>query len=403
MLRGPADPDQPVSAAQSAGRVRLDWRGLRLLHPDPVYADVRREYFLPPPVPQGRLQLADQSAAATARHRDQCLHLLQELLPDIRAERDQLHVADVDHGGLLLSRGARGGVHGDRHPAHRPPDPSARVRGRRARGDPGSSGVSGRFAGRSVIVTGGGRGIGQATARAFAAEGADVLVLGRTVADLEATVAQITDGGGQAWLLQCDVTDETQVEDATGRAVARNGRIDVLVNNAGIDDDTPFLEIDRSRWRNVIDTNLTGVFLMSQSVARQMAAAGGGVILHTASIDGAGADGPYAAYNASKAGLLGLNRTMALELASYGIRSNCVSPGFTHTFMTENADGPTLLAYLNGSFDRVPMTRLVRPDEVAAAFLFLTSDQASAITGIDLRVDCGLTANWYILETLPGD
>jgi meso-butanediol dehydrogenase / (S,S)-butanediol dehydrogenase / diacetyl reductase len=261
--------------------------------------------------------------------------------------------------------------------------------------------LSGRFAGRSVIVTGGGRGIGQATAKAFAAAGGDVLVLGRTVADLEATVAQIKDDGGHAWLLQCDVCDEAQVDAAAARAIERNGRIDVLVNNAGIDDDTPFLEIERSRWRNVIDTNLTGVFLMSQSVARHMAASGGGVILHTASIDGSGGDGPYAAYNASKAGLLGLNRTMALELAAHGIRSNCVSPGFTHTVMTEKAVGPKLLAYLNGSFDRVPMKRLVRPEEVAAAFLFLASDEASAITGIDLRVDCGLTANWYILETLP--
>jgi NAD(P)-dependent dehydrogenase (short-subunit alcohol dehydrogenase family) len=261
--------------------------------------------------------------------------------------------------------------------------------------------LSRRFAGRSVIVTGGGRGIGQATAKAFAAAGGDVLVLGRTVADLEATVAQIKDDGGQAWLLQCDVSDEAQVDAAASRAIERNGRIDVLVNNAGIDDDTPFLEIERSRWRNVIDVNLTGVFLMSQSVARHMAASGGGVILHTASIDGSGGDGPYAAYNASKAGLLGLNRTMALELAAYGIRCNCVSPGFTHTVMTEKAVGPKLLAYLNGSFDRVPMKRLVRQEEVAAAFLFLASDEASAITGIDLRVDCGLTANWYILETLP--
>jgi meso-butanediol dehydrogenase / (S,S)-butanediol dehydrogenase / diacetyl reductase len=261
--------------------------------------------------------------------------------------------------------------------------------------------LSGRFAGRSVIVTGGGRGIGRATAKAFAAAGGDVLVLGRTVADLEATVAQIKDDGGQAWSLQCDVCDEAQVDAATARAIERNGRIDVLVNNAGIDDDTPFLEIERSRWRNVIDTNLTGVFLMSQSVARRMATSGGGVILHTASIDGSGGDGPYAAYNASKAGLLGLNRTIALELAAYGVRSNCVSPGFTHTVMTEKAVGPKLLAYLNGSFDRVPMKRLVRPEEVAAAFLFLASDEASAITGIDLRVDCGLTSNWYILETLP--
>jgi len=263
--------------------------------------------------------------------------------------------------------------------------------------------VNGRFAGRSVIVTGGGRGIGQATARAFAAEGADVLVLGRTVADLEDTVAQITADGGQAWLLRCDVTDEAQVDDAVARASARWSRIDVLINNAGIDDDTPFLEIDRARWRAVIDTNLTGVFLTSQAVARQMARVGRGVILHTASIDASGGDGPYAAYNASKAGLLGLNRTLALELAAHGIRSNCVSPGFTHTVMTEKAVGPKLLSYLNGSFARVPIKRLVRPEEVAQAFLFLASDQASAITGIDLRVDGGLTANWYILETLPGD
>jgi NAD(P)-dependent dehydrogenase (short-subunit alcohol dehydrogenase family) len=263
--------------------------------------------------------------------------------------------------------------------------------------------LNGRFAGRGVIVTGGGRGIGQATARAFAAEGADVLVLGRTVADLEDTVAQITADGGQAWLLPCDVTSEAQVEETVTRAASRWDRIDVLINNAGIDDDTPFLEIDRARWRAVIDTNLTGVFLMSQAVGREMAKAGGGVILHTASIDASGGDGPYAAYNASKAGLLGLSRTMALELAAHGIRSNCVSPGFTHTVMTEKAVGPKLMDYLNGSFARVPMKRLVTTDEVAQAFLFLASDQASAITGIDLRVDGGLTANWYILETLPGD
>jgi NAD(P)-dependent dehydrogenase (short-subunit alcohol dehydrogenase family) len=263
--------------------------------------------------------------------------------------------------------------------------------------------LNGRFAGRGVIVTGGGRGIGQATARAFAAEGADVLVLGRTVADLEDTVAQITADGGQAWLLPCDVTSEAQVEETITRAASRWDRIDVLINNAGIDDDTPFLEIDRARWRAVVDTNLTGVFLMSQAVGREMAKTGGGVILHTASIDASGGDGPYAAYNSSKAGLLGLSRTMALELAAHGIRSNCVSPGFTHTVMTEKAVGPKLMDYLNGSFARVPMKRLVTTDEIAQAFLFLASDQASAITGIDLRVDGGLTANWYILETLPGD
>ena len=261
--------------------------------------------------------------------------------------------------------------------------------------------MSGRFDGRNVIVTGGGRGIGQATAAAFAAEGADVLVLGRTPADLDATVGLIEANGGSAWSQVCDVRDERQVDAAVAAAMARWGRIHVLVNNAGIDDDTPFLEVDRARWRQVLDTNLTGAFLMAQAVAREMARSGGGAILHNASIDASGGDGPFVAYNASKAGLLGLNRTMALELAEHGIRSNCVSPGFTHTEMTEKAVGPKLMEYLNGNFARVPMRRLVRTDEVAQAFVFLASDAASGITGVDLRVDCGLTSNWFILETLP--
>lgn len=261
--------------------------------------------------------------------------------------------------------------------------------------------MSGRLDGRHAIITGGGRGIGQATARVFAAEGAEVLVLGRTTEDLEKTVAHVEAAAGAAWARSCDVRDEQQVDAAVAAAMQRWGRIDVLVNNAGIDDDTPFLEVDRQRWRDIVDTNLTGCFLMAQSVAREMVNTGGGVILHTASIDASGGDGPFVAYNASKAGLLGLNRTMALELAEYGIRSNCVSPGFTHTDMTEKAVGPKLMDYLNGSFARVPMRRLVKTHEIAKAFLFLASDDASAITGIDLRVDCGLTSNWFILESLP--
>jgi NAD(P)-dependent dehydrogenase (short-subunit alcohol dehydrogenase family) len=197
------------------------------------------------------------------------------------------------------------------------------------------------------------------------------------------------------------VRDDDQVEAAVAAAVGRWGRIDVLVNNAGIDDDTPFLEVDRLRFRDIVATNLTACFVMAQAVAREMVKTGGGAIVHNASIDASGGDGPFVAYNASKAGLLGLNRTMALELAEHGIRSNCVSPGFTHTEMTERAVGPQMMSYLNGQFARVPMKRLVRTDEVANAIVFLASDDASAITGIDLRVDCGLTSNWFILETLP--
>jgi NAD(P)-dependent dehydrogenase (short-subunit alcohol dehydrogenase family) len=234
-------------------------------------------------------------------------------------------------------------------------------------------------------------------------EGAEVLLLGRTEDALRETAELIERVGGSAWWMSCDVRDDERVDQVVELAAERWGAIEVLVNNAGIDDDTPFVDVDRERWREIIATNLTAPFVMSQSVARVMRATGGGSIVHNASIDASGGDGPFVAYNASKAGLLGLNRTMAMELAAYGIRSNCVSPGFTHTEMTENAVGPKLMEYLQGSFARVPMRRLVRPEEVAAAFVFLASDEASAITGTELRVDCGLTSNWYILETLPSD
>ncbi len=256
-----------------------------------------------------------------------------------------------------------------------------------------------RFEGKTIIVTGAGRGIGRAIAERFASEGADVLCVGRTREPLEETAALC----GSAWVETGDVSNAEDVDRVVAAALERWERIDVLVNNAGIDDETPFLDMSDESWRGVIDTNLTGVFLMSQRVARAMRDSNGGVILHNISIDALGGDGPFASYNASKAALLGLNRTMALELAQYGIRVNGVSPGFTHTDMTERAVGPKLMAYLNGSFERVPMRRLVQPAEIAAAFAFLASDDASAITGQNLVVDCGLTANWFILETLPGE
>jgi NAD(P)-dependent dehydrogenase (short-subunit alcohol dehydrogenase family) len=256
-----------------------------------------------------------------------------------------------------------------------------------------------RFDGRNVIVTGAGRGIGRAIAQRFASEGADVLCIGRTREPLEETAALCE----SAWVATGDVSRTEDVEAVVAAALERWGRVDVLVNNAGVDDETPFLDMLEESWDAVIATNLKGVFLMSQRVARAMRDAGGGVILHNISIDASGGDGPFASYNASKAALLGLNRTMALELAEHGIRVNGVSPGFTHTDMTERAVGPELMKYLNGSFARVPMKRLVKPEEIAAAFAFLASDDASAITGQNLTVDCGLTANWFILETLPGE
>jgi NAD(P)-dependent dehydrogenase (short-subunit alcohol dehydrogenase family) len=257
-----------------------------------------------------------------------------------------------------------------------------------------------RLEGRTAIVTGGNRGIGRAIVERFAAEGAELMVVGRNRDTVASTVSAVEAAEGTAFGHTADVTSSDDLREVVAAATDRWNRIDVLVNNAGIGRETPFLEIPEDEWDLVVATNLRAPFLLSQLVAREMVKAGRGAIVHIASIDASGGDGPYASYNASKAALLGLSRTMALELGPLGIRVNCVSPGFTHTDMTEEAVSPELMDYLLHRFDRVPMRRLVRPDEVASACAYLASDDASAVTGIDLTVDCGLTANWYILESL---
>lgn len=259
--------------------------------------------------------------------------------------------------------------------------------------------VQERFAGRTAIVTGGGRGIGEAVARRLAAEGAEVMLLARTASEVEAVAASI---GPRAWAHTCDVSDPAQVTAAVAAAAARwDGRVDVLVNNAGIDDDCPFLEVTAENWARVLGVNLTGPFLMSQAAGRLMAARGSGAIVHIASIDAYGADGTQVAYNSSKAGLLGLNRTMAMELTPHGIRSNVVSPGYTATPLTRQYVGEALFAHMTGGFDRIPAGRMATVEEIASAVCYLASDDAAGISGTDLVVDGGTIANLYIVETLP--
>jgi NAD(P)-dependent dehydrogenase (short-subunit alcohol dehydrogenase family) len=258
--------------------------------------------------------------------------------------------------------------------------------------------------GPTAIVTGASRGIGTAVAERLARDGAEVLLVGRTPELLEQNAGKIAAAGGSAWFLTGDVRSADDVNAIVDQAMERWGRIDMLVNNAGVIEDTAsFLDISEEMWDLVLDTNLKGYFLMGQRVAREMAAAGSGAIVNMASIDGLGADGPYTAYPASKSGIFGLNRTMAVELAASGVRVNAVSPGFVDTEMMQQSMSPEMMRYLRESFERVPMGRMVRVEEVAACCAFLLSDEASGITGQNLVVDCGVTANLYIVETLPGE
>jgi NAD(P)-dependent dehydrogenase (short-subunit alcohol dehydrogenase family) len=255
-----------------------------------------------------------------------------------------------------------------------------------------------RFEGKHAIVTGGGRGIGEAVARRLHGDGASVMVVSRTAAEVDAVAGTL---GERALAHVADVSLAADVQGIVDRALDAWGRIDIVVNNAGVDDDCPFLDVQIENWQRVLGVNLTGPFLVSQRAARAMVATGGGAFVHIASIAALAGDGEQVAYGASKAGLLGLNRIMALELAKHGIRSNVVHPGYTATPLTRQYVGEEMYEYMMGGFARIPQGRMALPEEIAAAVAFLASDDAAGITGTDLVVDGGTMANAYVVETLP--
>jgi meso-butanediol dehydrogenase / (S,S)-butanediol dehydrogenase / diacetyl reductase len=256
--------------------------------------------------------------------------------------------------------------------------------------------------GKIAIVTGAGRGIGAGTALELATRGATLALMGRTASTLEKSAESIRRScGTQVSVHPGDVTDERSVESVIESVLQKHGRIDVLVNNAGIVDQAKFLDIGMAGWNSVIATNLTGVFLMTQRVARRMRATDGGSVVNIASIDAYGTDGPQASYTVAKAGVIGLTKTAATELAPIKVRVNSVSPGWVHTQMVEEFVSADAMKYLRGNFVRVPMQRLVEINEVARAVAFLAGPDSSAITGIDVPVDCGTLANLFVFETLP--
>lgn len=240
------------------------------------------------------------------------------------------------------------------------------------------------LAGKRVVVTGGTSGIGEATSRRFVEEGARVVALAVGEREIEAAHERIP---GLEAALRCDVADAAQVERAFARVDELLGGVDVLVANAGISVRRPFLEIREEDWRRVLDVNLTGVFFCAQQAARRMVA-GGGVILMTASTNGLSGHPLYADYNASKAGVILLARTMALELAP-AVRVNAVCPGYVLTPMQQAEYTPEMLADVDAS---IPLRRHARPEEIAALFAFLASDESAYVTGAAIAIDGGETA-----------
>ncbi len=245
-----------------------------------------------------------------------------------------------------------------------------------------------RFDGRSVIVTGGGSGIGAAAARTFAAQGAAVLIGDIDAARGEAVAAEIRAQGLQAAFGQVDTTRKASVEALVGQAVAAHGRLDVVFANAGVFDSfLPFGEIDEALFDRVMAVNVKGYFFTCQAAIGELRKTGGNIVM-TASVAGLGAGGGGAAYTASKYATIGLINQIAVEVAALGVRVNGVAPGGVKTAMTA--------AYVNDPqvgvliSQATPLGRWAEPQDIADAVVFLASDEARYITGTVLRVDGGM-------------
>jgi NAD(P)-dependent dehydrogenase (short-subunit alcohol dehydrogenase family) len=244
--------------------------------------------------------------------------------------------------------------------------------------------------GKGVLITGGTSGIGRATARRFLQEGSRVFVAGNDEAELRDTRAALADLGEIDGAL-CDVAVEADADAIVERAGGSLRRIDVLINNAGVARKSAFLDTTAEAWDRTIAVNLRGMFLVARAVARRMAADGeGGAIVNMASTNALGGEADFTAYNASKGGVLQLTRTMAVELGAKGVRVNCLCPGFIDTPLNRNLGDET--SFQTYERERIPLGRRGHADEVAAAYAFLASEEASFVHGAALVVDGGQTA-----------
>jgi NAD(P)-dependent dehydrogenase (short-subunit alcohol dehydrogenase family) len=248
------------------------------------------------------------------------------------------------------------------------------------------------IAGRVVVVTGAARGLGRAFAQGLAAGGARIVLLDVDGEGVDTAADELTRHGVEALGLHCDVAERESVDVAVARAVEAFGCIDGLVNNAGINQIAPSLEADPEEWRRVLTVNLFGAFLMSQSVGRVMTRQRSGSIVNIASIHAHVAPALHAAsaYAASKTGLLGLTRALAVEWGDFGVRVNAIAPGFVLTDMTQRRLSDR--AYLERILERSPLRQVVVPDDLIGAAYYLLSDAARMVTGQSLGVDVGWLA-----------
>lgn len=242
------------------------------------------------------------------------------------------------------------------------------------------------LANQIAVVTGAGRGIGRAIALKFAAEGADVVVVSRTVENSEKVANEVRALGRKSWALAVDVSDGNAVNAAAEKILAEAGRVDVLVNNAGVTRDGLLMRMSEADWDTVLDTNLKGAFLFTKALTRAFAKQRSGRIINVASVIGLIGNAGQANYAASKAGLIGFTQSVARELASRGVTCNAIAPGFIETDMTAVLNEAMRTELLK----KIPLASFGQAEDIAGAALFLASPAARYVTGQVLTVDGGM-------------
>tara|TARA_B100000470_G_scaffold47523_1_gene34985 strand:- start:1562 stop:2311 length:750 start_codon:yes stop_codon:yes gene_type:complete len=240
-----------------------------------------------------------------------------------------------------------------------------------------------------AIVTGASQGIGKIIAFELAKSGAHVACISRNKKAIESIVDEITINGGQASSFPCDISDSDTLSEIITEIIKENSRIDILVNNAGITKDSLLMRMSIEQWDDVINTNLKGAFHCTKAVVRYMMKNKFGRIINITSIVGLTGNAGQANYAASKAGLIGMTKSIAKEVASRGITANCIAPGWIETSMTDKLSGEVKNQFLS----HIPVGRIGSPDDIANAVIFLASDEAGYITGQTITVDGGRIIN----------